>query len=292
VSYPLPVPATQHPPVSVACAPGPEAPLPVGSNFVVCTAVDSVGSASCTFRVDVTRPARQIKYTRFLAFGDSQTEGFLREPPEWELVRMPLYVSPTENYPYKLQAMLRQRYGRDDIVVINEGLGGETVIEAQDRIIRTIANTTPQVLLLLHGYNEVRNIPLADARDAFRAIIRSAQVRGVEVALATLFQVSDALEESRPGTQDLIADLNARLRSLAASLDLPGVVDLEVAFGQEGSWLGSDGLHPTPSGYQLVAETFRDHLINRFEEAPAPPVEQPPPPSTPLARYSIQRSGH
>lgn len=293
VSYPLPVPATQHPPVSVACAPGPEAAFPVGPNFVVCTAVDSIGSASCSFRVDVTRPARQIKYTRFVAFGDSQTEGYLAEPPAWELIPQPTYLSPTENYPFKLEQMLRQRYGRDDIVVINAGVGGETLPEGQDRILSALAQYQPQVLLVLEGYNDIRQIPLSDARDALRAIARSAQTRGVEVALATLFPVSDDREESRPGSQERIADLNDLIRPLAGSLGLPGVVDLEQAFGRDQTLFGPDGLHPNPSGYQRMAEAFLEHIVSRFEEVPVPPpAETPGPAPVPLRRYSTQRSGH
>ena len=273
VSYPLPIPSTTHPPVSVSCAPIPDSLFAVGVNPVTCTAVDTVGNASCSFRVNVMRPERQPKYTRFLAFGDSYTEGFLRDPPDFETAFRPLYVSPTQNYPFYLEQMLRQRYGRDDIVVINEGLGGETVLAGQDRIVSALNRTQPQVLLLWEGYNRLLSIPLEDARTALRAIVRSAQVRGVEVAIATLFHVSAAHEAGHPGTNERISDLNDRIRGLAASLGLGGVVDLEQAFGHDESLLGSDGFHPTPGGYRLVAETFRDHIIQRFENRPPAPAE-------------------
>ena len=271
VSYTVPVPSTTHPPVSVSCAPRPDSLFPVGSNAVTCTAVDTIGNAACAFRVNVTRPERQLKYTRFLAIGDSYTEGFLRDPPEDEPAFRPLYVSPTQNYPFYLEQMLRQRYGRDEIVVINGGLGGETVLGGQDRIVSALNETQPQMLLLWEGYNRLLSIPLEDARGALRGMARSAQVRGADVALTTLFHVSAAHEAAHPGTNQRISVLNDRIRGLAASLGLGGVVDLEQAFGHDESLLGSDGFHPNQAGYHLVAETFRDHLIQRFENpAPAP----------------------
>jgi len=37
-------------------------------------------------------------------------------------------------------------------------------------------------------------------------------------------------------------------------------VDLETAFGSDESLIGSDGLHPTAAGYQLIAQSFYDVL--------------------------------
>jgi lysophospholipase L1-like esterase len=224
-----------------------------------------------------------------MAFGDSVTMGFLRDPTDFTTSLRPLFLSPTENYPYMLEQMLRQRYGRDDIVVLNEGVGGETLPEGQDRIEETLARVKPEVILILEGYNDVHTIPVSDARSALRAIARTSQVSGVEVVLATLYQVSDDREDSRPGSQAAIEDLNDRIRSLAASLGLGGVADLEVAFGSDPTLLGSDGLHPNPAGYQRIAETMRDEIIRRFEELLGP---LPPDPVPVSRRYSIRRSGH
>ncbi len=290
VSYLTPVPATQTPPATVICNPSADSEFPVGSNLVRCTVTDAVGQASCTFRVEVTRPAHRLRFKRFMAFGDSVTMGFLRDPTEYTAALRPLFLSEVENYPYYLEQMLRRRYGVDDIVVINEGVGGETLPEGQERITATLARVKPEVILILEGYNDVHSIPVSDARSALRAIARTAQVAGVEVVLATLYQVSDDREDSRPGSQAAIEELNARIRSLASSLGLGGVADLEVAFDDDPSLLGSDGLHPTPAGYYRIAETMRDEIIRQFEEAvPAVPLTSPAAARSP---YSKRRSGH
>jgi lysophospholipase L1-like esterase len=291
VHFELPSTTTQNPPVAVKCSPEPDSEFPVGSNAVVCTAVDTVGQSSCGFMVAVSLPERRLKFTKFLAFGDSITQGFLRELPDFEMSFTPQFLDPVQNYPFKLEQMLRQRYGSSEIVVINEGLGGETVLDGADRIVDVLAMHKPQVVLILEGYNELREIPISAARSALRGMARWAQVQGVEPVLATLHQVGDDREEQRPGSQDVIDDLNDAIRGLGQSLGLGGVADLENAFGRDRSLLGTDGLHPNPAGYQRMAETFRDEIIRRFEEIPPP---APPAPSrAPSAQHQFsRRSGH
>jgi len=295
VHFELPSTTTQNPPVTVKCSPEPDSEFPVGSNAVVCTAVDTVGQSSCSFSVAVSLPERRLKFTKFMAFGDSVTEGFLREPPDFGTSFKPRFLDPVENYPYKLEQMLRQRYASNEIVVINAGLGGETVLEGADRIVDALAIHKPQVVLILEGYNDLRETPTSEARSALRGMARWSQVQGVEPVLATLFQVSKDREDSRPGSQAAIADLNDAIRGLASSLGLGGVADLERAFGTGVGLLGTDGLHPNPAGYRVVAETFRDEIIRRFEEIPTP--APPPAVITPSGASAAQRqfkrrSGH
>jgi lysophospholipase L1-like esterase len=299
VHFEPPMATSSHPPVSVNCSPTSDSLFPVGSNPVVCTAVDTVGQATCSFRVAVTLPPRRLKFSKIMAFGDSITQGFLRDPPEgFSQARLPLFIDPVENYPYQLQDVLRTRYGSNDIVVINEGLGGETIEDGMERIVDAMALHQPQLVLLLEGYNGLRETPLSDARSGLRAMARWAQTHGAEVLLATLFQVSDDREESRPGSQERIDDLNDLIRGLGVSLNV-GVVDLERVFGTGVGLLGTDGLHPNPAGYRLIARSFADEIIRRFEEipvaepAPAPPEPAPTPTSAQTSRRQfIQRSGH
>ncbi|HEY8536873.1 MAG TPA: SGNH/GDSL hydrolase family protein, partial [Vicinamibacterales bacterium] len=93
-----------------------------------------------------------------------------------------------------------------------------------------------------------------------------AQVRDVDVIIATLFQVTDQREGERPGTKVAISDLNRRILSLARQLDI-GLVDLEAAFGDppEPALMGSDGLHPTAAGYTRIADEFFDVIVDRYE---------------------------
>ena len=70
--------------------------------------------------------------------------------------------------------------------------------------------TKPEVLLLLEGYNGLTRTDTSSIRADLRRLVRTAQVRNVEVLLATLFKVRERREEARPGTNEAISDLNRR----------------------------------------------------------------------------------
>ena len=299
VNFPTPSTSTDHPPVSVKCSPETDSQFPVGSNAVVCTAVDAVAQSSCSFKVTVSLPDRKLKFTKIMAFGDSTTQGFLREPPDFTTaIFRPQLLDPVVNYPYMLEQMLRQRYGSNEIVVINEGLGGETIEEGTERIVTAMATHQPQVVLLFEGYNHLTETSISSARSGLRAMARWAETHGAAVVLGTLFQVSDDREDSRPGSQAIIDDLNDAIRGLASSLGHGGVADLEQAFGTGVGLLGSDGLHPNQKGYQVVAGTFEGEIIRRFEEIPQPSAPAAPAGAgrgthaASAARQSNRTSGH
>lgn len=254
-------------PVNVTCAPAPGSSFALGTTPVTCTATDAASrTASCSFRVEV-RQARRLAVTRFLAFGDSITEGFLREPPSFgDWLRLPQLVIETETYPYKLQKRLEEAYPGQSFTVINDGVGGETTAQGRARFVESLTRANPEVVLLIMGYNRITQTPTDEAADDLRAMIRSAQVRDVDVIIATLFQVTDQREGERPGTKVAISDLNRRILSLARQLDI-GLVDLEAAFGDppEPALMGSDGLHPTAAGYTRIADEFFDVIVDRYE---------------------------
>lgn len=259
-------------PLTVTCEPASGTKFKTGASTVECTARDAANqSATCRFGVEVA-PYRRLSKTRFLAFGDSITEGFLREPPASAFTLFQHLVIETETYPYKLDQMLRERYRRQEFVVFNRGVGGETLPEGRERIVGELLETKPDVLLLFEGYNDIRTFSTEDLRKDLRSMVRSAQVRGADVIIATLFQISDQREAGRPGVQQAISDLNGAIRRLAAELKIEPVVDLEAAFAGDASLLGSDGLHPTAQGYTVIAERFFDAIVDRYEDAPPPPT--------------------
>ena len=269
VDFALPAVAGGRAPVTVTCAPTSGSAFPVGTSTVGCTAADAASqSAACSFQVRVTRTLA-LSVTRFLAFGDSITEGFLREPPAYQPGAVfPMLVIPSETYPFKLEKLLESDYPSQQFTVVNGGVGGETTTEGRARFLDALSSARPEVVLLLEGYNELTEISTGTAREDLRAMARSAQVRDVKVLLATLFHVTDFRERQRPGSNDAIRALNREIREIAAELTLGPVVDLDRAFGDppDGSLFGSDGLHPNPAGYALIAETFFEAIVSRYEE--------------------------
>lgn len=281
VLFPQPVATGGTPPVTVECLPARGSAFPVGTSNVTCTARDGLArTSSCAFRVSV-RAAPRLTVTRFLAVGDSITYGVLQpacvgstasvQPaPLALLTDRELIVAAADvpsSYPTKLQTLLRQQYSAQSPVVVNEGVPGETTTEATERFLTLLTRHQPEVLLLQEGANNVNNsmdpASIAIVIRDLRWMILTARGRGVEVFLGTLLpQRAGACRAFAP---TLIDPANAGIRALAASEGVP-LVDLHAAFaGQLTTLLGTDGLHPTETGYQRMADTFLAVIRAKFE---------------------------
>lgn len=253
------------PGASVTCTPPSGSALSIGEFDVNCTASDSAGqSASCSFGVRVIPPPR-LRYSRFLAFGDSITEGQVSPAPT-----MLMRLGTPEAYPGLLQTALAERYTAQDIVVINRGYGGEELIEGLERLADVIDEDLPEVLLLQEGVNGIVRFPTEELSSAFRSMVRIAQRRGVTVLPALLLPVSPAREARRPGTQQAIRDFNREIRQISLELGCGEPVDLHTLFLENPGLLGEDGLHPTEEGYVRMAALFFEAIRSRWEEVPVP----------------------
>src|SRR5262249_27751519 len=144
VSYGNPTVTNGTQPVSVTCTPTSGAGFPVGSTTVTCTATDAVNrSASCSFAVVVTfvPPPPRLSVTRFVAFGDSITQGAVPDGSYPTRFRVFQLLPPDVAYPGRLATLLKARYTAQtqQIVVFNEGLQGETAVAGAARLPRALA---------------------------------------------------------------------------------------------------------------------------------------------------------
>jgi lysophospholipase L1-like esterase len=241
--------------------------LPVGESTINCTASDSAGqSAACSFAVRVVEPPR-LQYTRFLAFGDSITEGVVSLAPS--ILRR---LDAPHSYPSLVQGMLGMRYTAQEIVVLNRGIAGERLARGRQRLPDVLDDDRPDVLLLLEGINNLRNVDTDELTSDLRSMIQTAQRRGVVVLVAELLPISDE-REARPsirGTQAGIRAFNEEIRRLSRQFGLGEAVDLYTPFVENPSLLGMDGLHPTEAGYVRIAEIFFAAIAQRWEMANAP----------------------
>lgn len=273
ITFATPEAAAGTPPYSVSCIPQSGSSLPVGSTLITCTVADSRNrSASCSFNVTVVRPPRLTR-TRFLAFGDSLTEG------HWNETNLPTLVEEPDSYPTKLQTALRAYYRGQSIVVLNDGVGGELVSGPSAhsaggtiRLPLELDANRPDVLLLMEGSNDLvlDSISADDVQSAaiegLGRMIDTAQGRGVSVFLATIPPMSSS------GTKRLAPDVvasvpvyNNRVRALAASRGLP-LVDVYAALEGRPELLSPDGLHLAIAGYERIAQLFFDAIKARLGE--------------------------
>jgi lysophospholipase L1-like esterase len=221
-----------------------------------------------------TRPATppRLSATKFVAYGDSITEGFVQRCPTtvlneprllpigFVLAQGRAQPSPTA-YPAALQTMLAERYPSQAITVINEGAAGEDIQGGVANLAGILTADMPEVLLLQEGINTLNDrhaagIPLVV--DGLRTMIQEARSRSITVFAGTLLP-------ERPGGcraydyaegYDDIIEANVQIRRMIGT-EGAVLVDLYEAFnGHTALLIGEDGLHPSAAGYQRMAEEF------------------------------------
>jgi lysophospholipase L1-like esterase len=242
-------------------------------------------SASCGFTVRVTPPP-QLTATRFVAFGDSITEGKTgdcirtlggyaagaRGALAEEMRLLPL-VEVGRDYPRALQSFLSGRYATQTPTVINQGVGGEYANESgtRERLRRALSDHAAEVLLLQEGINDLHFDPssrgIVDLIEALRRMVRETQGRGVKVFLGTLLpqRPGSCRAYAAPGS---IEAANDGIRGLAAA-EGAVLVDLYPVIAANLALLGQDGLHPTIAGYSKIAETFYEEIRQNLEVSPS-----------------------
>ena len=246
-----------------SCSPVSGSAFPIGTSMVVCTADQTSLASSCSFSITITPPAPTLRFTRFMAFGDSITAGEVGD----SVLPTSNAVQPLNAYPAQLHNLLTLAYATQLISVANEGLSGERASEGVSRLTASLLAGQPEVLMLFEGFNDIDDTPnnVASIAADLRSMALNAQGRGVEVLLATLTPVTDAREESNPGTRATIIALNAEIRGMAAALGLGGVVDLYAALDGVPGTIGADGFHPTVTGYRRMADIFFAEIVSRYD---------------------------
>jgi lysophospholipase L1-like esterase len=247
-------------PVTTTCSMQSGNMFSVGTTTVSCQASDAAGkTAACSFTVTI-HPPPQLQYKKFLAFGDSLTEGTISLAP------MILAVDAPQSYPSVLRGYLQDRYVVQKPDVINAGLGGETATDGAIRLRSVLLSTRPEVLLLMEGSNDLLSLQ-AGANRALAALdgmMREAEGQGVRVCLATVPPQRAGGVRHRDAVAALIPSFNNDVRALAARR---GAVLVDVYDGMKDdlSLIGVDDLHPTPHGYEVMAKIFFNAIRTAFE---------------------------
>ena len=259
VHFDAPSPTGGRAPTSVQCDPAPGSVFPIGETTVRCTATDTDRvQASCTFPI-VVRNTQTIEKTKFMAFGDSITEGAVSLAPL-------VMLGPPDTYPFKLEQMLRERYPTQEILVANEGVGGERTNQGVIRLPLRLEARKPEVVLLLEGINAITALSASRQEQYLQTMITDAKNHGADVLIATVMPVApDGKLQPAAEYMTAIRELNRRIFRLADRNGLGNVVDLFALFDANMHLLGADGLHPTVEGQTRIAEAFRDEVVRRYD---------------------------
>lgn len=248
-------------PVVVTCTPATGSLFPAGTTTVTCQAADSRGQqASCTFGVTVNSVTPRLLKTRFMTFGDSLTEGDLSSIP-------PSQDAGPHSYPSTLRRLLIQRYTEQTVTLANEGKGGERADESLDRLEGVLFTHRPEVVLLMHGVNDLNGANAArvtETAEAIEELIDIVQDAGVIPLVATLPPLGPGPKALCP---ECVGQLNDRIRTIAAARGAT-LVDVHTAWSGGTGLMGGDGIHPTSAGYEVIAQAFLDAVKKTLEAPP------------------------
>lgn len=272
-------------PVTVTCTHPSGTAFNLGKTDVVCNAADSAPAtnrASCSFSVTVSQ-SFHVGVTKFLAFGDSITKGEV----EYNLAsgRRILAIEPDKAYPTVLGRLLTARYPQQQVQVDNYAQSGMPATCPLNSdfcgvalVSDAIRRTEPQALLLLQGVIDLSGGGDLDAIDpmvdGLKSMIRDARARAVpHVFLSTLLPQKEATSfPKRNVAMDLIASANDEIRYLAATENVYLVDAYSVFVGNEATYIGADGLHPTHAGYEALAGAFFSQIQARLETVVSTPA--------------------
>ena len=244
------------PPLSLSCSPPSGSSFPRGTTAVACTMSDARQQTfSCNFTVGVFGPPR-LSTSTILAFGDSLTTG--STPPD-----------PVDSYPNRMRPKLTARYVGQSLTVINDGRAGESASRTgRTRLVTALDLYRPGALLLMEGSNDLLggSAGATAGLAALAEMVRAARARNVIVLLATL--PPQRLNGPRNGVARTIPAFNEEIKALAQR-EGATLVDIFVAMGADGRYIGPDDLHPTPQGFEVMAQAFFDAIRLRAELPPS-----------------------
>ncbi|WP_425392364.1 arylesterase [Ekhidna sp.] len=144
---------------------------------------------------------------------------------------------------------------------INAGLSGETSAGGKSRI-DWVLRTTPDIFFLELGANDgLRGLPLDETYKNLQDIIDAVKKENpeVEIIIAGMMVPPNLGDDYSKEFQQLFPKLSKENDAIYIPFLLEGVAgnpDLNLR----------DGIHPTPEGHEIVAETVWDYLKPLLEE--------------------------
>jgi len=228
-------------------------------------------------------PPPTLQVTKFMAFGDSLTEG-----EWWPGIPQVQTYDPTKSYPAWLLQSLQTRYTTQEFVVTNLGNGGNKATDDTGRFSQSLAIHNPQVVLLLEGLNDLQldqhSSTIGEVAQALQTNIRNAKQRGAAVFISTLTATRHATPGYVPPHGDiyvpkswfaddptLLLAMNNAIRIVAANEGATLVDGYAITAANPTLYVGADGVHLSIEGYQALAAGFFEAIKANYEtESPQP----------------------
>lgn len=193
-------------------------------------------------------PAERIDADAFkiVMLGDSLTAGF-GLPREDAL-------------PEQMDALFAEA-GRENIVMINAGVSGDTTAGGLSRYDWSVKSADPDMLIVALGANDfLGGAPASLARDNLAAIIERAQEDNLPVILASVEAGAIADRDPR------IAAYAAIYPELAETYGVPLYQGILTGVRGRPELVQKDGLHPTREGVAIAAARMVDFIETHLPE--------------------------
>ncbi|WP_338871317.1 arylesterase [Spirosoma sp. SC4-14] len=191
-------------------------------------------TGSDTAEARASRPATTAKKPIVLFYGNSLTAGY--------------GVEPAQAFP----ALVGQKIDSAGLnyQVVNAGLSGETTAGGKSRISWVMRQPVAVFVLELGGNDGLRGIPLKSTRENLQAIIDTVRAKSPQ---ATLVLAGMQIPPNM-GT-DYTREFKGLFKELADKNKLVLIPFLLEGVGGIPKLNQPDGIHPTPEGHKIVAET-------------------------------------
>lgn len=200
----------------------------------------------------------------------------------------PSYIDLANAYPTQLLGMLNARFAGEAFTMDNEGLPGETAQDGAERLSPpscVFLTDHPNVLLLLEGTNDLDGFGYTPTSAEEKTIVgylkmdvANAVAAGVPfIFVSTILPVADCSPESTNchvgpsvNVDATVANfyINQTNATIKAGISGAIIVDGNAAFIATDPTLASlieiDGLHATPAGYTVLAQTFMNAIVSHI----------------------------
>ena len=198
--------------------------------------------------VPVSLPIAGNRPNKYLAFGDSITEGT-------GSTRRQGWATP-------LEERLRAHWGEAEVIA--DGVRGSRSVDGIERLPASLAQSRPAFILVLYGANDWNRCQSMAPESCFtvsalRDIIRSARAAGTQAVVGSIIPANPADADLVPAERNRWIQLeNDLIRSMVQQ---EGAVLAETwaAFGSDPSlWppLFFDHVHPVDAGYARISDAF------------------------------------
>ncbi len=177
-------------------------------------------------------------------------------------------------YAFIIAAKFGAAFPEKNFDFMNRGVSGNTVLNLRDRWQKDTLDLKPDVLSILIGVNDAgKNVPLDEYEAVYEKILADAEAANPKIRLVlcepfTLpvgaMTTNDARRSSVVQRQQIVAKLAEKHH--AALVHFQRVFDDACKRAPVNHWIW-DGVHPTYSGHQLMADEW-ERVVRAMPAAP------------------------